>query len=174
VAGRNLVPRPAAGIIAFLTLKIFTPLFILLKSSLTISILSEKNIISNIYSKVFFIHTYIFVIVCKHNIDYKFSVLLSIFPFYTVKKFAAGGMNTVIVKTNLKLIEIIKDIYTRSRDDDVPALAAQLTYYFILALFPFLIFLITLLSYTPITGEEAMNFFARILPPLAFNAYWTL
>jgi len=76
----------------------------------------------------------------------------------------------VIVKTNLKLIEIIKDIYTRSRDDDVPALAAQLTYYFILALFPFLIFLITLLSYTPITGEEAMNFFARILPPLAFNA----
>ncbi|ABN53386.1 MAG TPA: YihY/virulence factor BrkB family protein [Hungateiclostridium thermocellum] len=76
----------------------------------------------------------------------------------------------MIVKTNLKLIEIIKDIYTRSRDDDVPALAAQLTYYFILALFPFLIFLITLLSYTPITGEEAMNFFARILPPLAFNA----
>jgi len=63
-------------------------------------------------------------------------------------------MNTVIVKTNLKLIEIIKDIYTRSRDDDVPALAAQLTYYFILALFPFLIFLITLLSYTPITGKR--------------------
>jgi len=67
------------------------------------------------------------------------------------------------------LIEIIKDIYTRSRDDDVPALAAQLTYYLSLLFFHFN-FLITLLSYTPITGEEAMNFFARILPPLAFNA----
>lgn len=78
-------------------------------------------------------------------------------------------MNPVFIKTNSKLVKITKDIYIRSKDDDVPALAAQLTYYFILALFPFLIFLVTLLSYTPITGEKAMNTFSQILPPLAFN-----
>lgn len=78
-------------------------------------------------------------------------------------------MNSVVIKANFKLYKTAKDIYIRSKDDDVPALAAQLTYYFILALFPFLIFLITLLSYTPITGEKAMNTFSQILPPLAFN-----
>lgn len=75
----------------------------------------------------------------------------------------------MIIKSSFRLLKTAKDIYIRSKDDDVPALAAQLTYYFILALFPFLIFLITLLSYTSITDEKAMNFFARILPPLAFN-----
>jgi membrane protein len=78
-------------------------------------------------------------------------------------------MSSVIIKSSFRLLKTAKDIYIRSKDDDVPALAAQLTYYFILALFPFLIFLITLLSYTSITDEKAMNFFARILPPLAFN-----
>ncbi len=75
----------------------------------------------------------------------------------------------MIIGKNFKFTKIVKDIYIRSKDDDVPALAAQLTYYLILSLFPFLIFLITLLSYTPITGEKAMNYFSQILPPLAFN-----
>jgi len=77
-------------------------------------------------------------------------------------------MNTVIVKTNLKLIEIIKDIYTRSRDDDVPALAAQLTYYFILALFHFNFSDYTFKLHTH-NREEAM-IFSPGYSALAFNA----
>jgi len=97
VAGRNLVPDLLQELLLF-----WLSRYLHLSSSFWKFIdnfyLSEKNIISNIYSKVFFIHTYIFVIVCKHNIDYKFSVYCP-FSFYTVKKFAGWGMNTVIVKT---------------------------------------------------------------------------
>ncbi|NLD46748.1 MAG: YihY/virulence factor BrkB family protein [Clostridiaceae bacterium] len=71
-------------------------------------------------------------------------------------------------KTGTALPNILKDLCFRFKDDDVPALAAQLTYYFILSFFPFLIFLITLISYTPITNEQALNNLSRILPEEAY------
>ena len=64
-------------------------------------------------------------------------------------------------------ITILKDIYFRFKDDDVPALSAQLTYYFILSFFPFLIFLITLVSYTPITNDQVLENFSKVLPLLS-------
>lgn len=63
-----------------------------------------------------------------------------------------------------KWIKIVKSVYCRFQDDDVPALGAQLTYFLILSFFPFLIFLITLVSYTPVTGEAAMRDLSRLLP----------
>jgi len=84
-------------------------------------------------------------------------------------------MNTVIVKTNLKLIEIIKDIYTRSRDDDVPALAAQLTYYFILALFPFFNFSDYTFKLHTHNRGRGNEFFRPDTPATCFlTRYWTL
>ncbi|HBQ26474.1 MAG TPA: ribonuclease, partial [Syntrophomonas sp.] len=64
----------------------------------------------------------------------------------------------------IKGYEMLKDFYQRFQEHEVPALGAQLTYYLILAFFPFLIFLLTLLSYTPITSEEALNNLSRFLP----------
>ena len=47
-----------------------------------------------------------------------------------------------------KLVILLYDLFCRFREDEVPALGAQLTYYLILSFFPLLIFLLTLLSYT--------------------------
>lgn len=62
------------------------------------------------------------------------------------------------------LKKILKDLIYRIKDDEVQALAAQFTYYFILSFFPFLIFLITLISYTPLTSEQALRDLAEIMP----------
>lgn len=75
----------------------------------------------------------------------------------------------MFTKNGSKILKVLSDVYIRSKDDDVPALAAQLTYYFILSFFPFLIFLITLVSYTPITSERALNDLSKIIPPSAYN-----
>ncbi|WP_026477322.1 YihY/virulence factor BrkB family protein [Alkaliphilus transvaalensis] len=61
-------------------------------------------------------------------------------------------------------INFIKELYKRFVDDEITALSAQLTYYLILAFFPFLIFLITLITYTPLVTEESLYALADILP----------
>ena len=68
-----------------------------------------------------------------------------------------------------KVYELLTDFYVRFQEHEVPALGAQLTYYLLLAFFPFLIFLLTLLSYTPIASEEALNDLSRILPADAYK-----
>lgn len=65
--------------------------------------------------------------------------------------------------------QVITDFYLRFQEHEVPALGAQLTYYLLLAFFPFLIFLLTLLSYTPITSEQALYDLSRLLPTDAFK-----
>lgn len=73
------------------------------------------------------------------------------------------------VKKHYRIIALIKDLYFRFNDDDVPALASQLAYYFILAIFPFLIFLLNLISFTPITSEQALNDLSKIVPNVAYD-----
>jgi len=58
----------------------------------------------------------------------------------------------------------LKAFYEQFKDDEVPALGAQITYYLILAFFPFLIFVITLISYTPLASNELLSYLARLLP----------
>jgi membrane protein len=63
-----------------------------------------------------------------------------------------------------KCIRFYKAFRKRLKDDDVTALAAQITYFFILSFFPFLLLLITLVGYIPVTGEGSLEGFYRILP----------
>ena len=72
-------------------------------------------------------------------------------------------------KKDGKIKVLLKDLYFRFNDDDVPALASQLAYYFILAIFPFLIFLINLLSLTPLTSEHTLNDLSKVIPPAAYD-----
>lgn len=58
----------------------------------------------------------------------------------------------------------MKDLYCRYVDDEVTALGAQLTYYLILAFFPFLIFLVAIINYTPLTSDQVLNDLISILP----------
>lgn len=68
-----------------------------------------------------------------------------------------------------KCMRCIKNLYIRYYEDEVPALGAQLAYYFLLSFFPFLIILITMTSYTPISGEDVLKELANILPESAFE-----
>lgn len=58
----------------------------------------------------------------------------------------------------------------RYKNDDVSGMSAQITYYLILAFFPFLLFLINLISFTVLSnarileGIELMSCGAGILP----------
>ncbi|WP_137742958.1 YihY/virulence factor BrkB family protein [Robertmurraya siralis] len=55
-------------------------------------------------------------------------------------------------------------LWKRIGEDDVMGLAAQLAYFFLLSLFPLLIFLVTLLPYLPITQEEMLSVVADFAP----------
>jgi membrane protein len=63
-----------------------------------------------------------------------------------------------------KIVPFSKDLYQRFRDDDVPALGAQLTYYLILSFFPFLIFVVSLMSFVQLSGDSVVAELIRLLP----------
>ncbi|WP_083676037.1 YihY/virulence factor BrkB family protein [Paenibacillus sp. FSL H8-0548] len=65
---------------------------------------------------------------------------------------------------NSSTMQFFKGLYGRFKDDDVPALGAQLTYYLILSFFPFLIFLVSLLGFIELSGDSVIAEFIRLLP----------
>ncbi|MFE5320494.1 YihY/virulence factor BrkB family protein [Paenibacillus sp. NPDC056579] len=67
----------------------------------------------------------------------------------------------------MKWTTLIHNLACRFQDDDVPALAAQLTYYLVLSFFPFLIFLVALLSFTDFSADEALERLSLILPDMS-------
>ncbi|HHV59177.1 MAG TPA: YihY/virulence factor BrkB family protein [Clostridiaceae bacterium] len=67
------------------------------------------------------------------------------------------------------MYKILVKLYNRFIEDEVPALSAQLSYSLIFAFFPFLIFLLTLAGYTPLTSEGVLNDLALILPESTYD-----
>jgi len=72
------------------------------------------------------------------------------------------------VKRN-KWLTLLNDLYCRFQDDGIPALGSQIAYSLILSFFPFVLTLLTLISYTPITGEEVLADIAPFLPAEAYE-----
>ncbi len=68
------------------------------------------------------------------------------------------------MKNRNKSIEFVQCLISRFREDDVPSLGAQLTYYLILAFFPFLIFLVNLVGFAHVSADELIGDFIRVLP----------
>jgi membrane protein len=66
----------------------------------------------------------------------------------------------------LSISELGKRVWREVRDDNCTGQAAQLAYYLIFAVFPFLLFLTTLLGYLPIPNlmDRIMEYLARLLP----------
>lgn len=58
----------------------------------------------------------------------------------------------------------LKELWKRINDVDVTGLGAQLAFFFLLSIFPLLIFLITLLPYLNIAEEQIYNLMADIVP----------
>ncbi|MFZ0477065.1 MAG: YihY/virulence factor BrkB family protein [Halobacillus sp.] len=67
------------------------------------------------------------------------------------------------------VLKLGKELLTRFRDDDVAGLAAQLAYFFLLSLFPFMIFLLTLLGYLNIDEERVLAIISTYAPPETFD-----
>ena len=65
---------------------------------------------------------------------------------------------------NSILFKYIEQLIFRYKDDDLPSMSAQITYYLILAFFPFLLFLINLVSFTPLSNEILITNFNKFLP----------
>ena len=65
---------------------------------------------------------------------------------------------------NFIIFKYIEQLIFRYKDDDLPSLSAQITYYLILAFFPFLLFLINLLSFTTFSNEILITNFNTFLP----------
>lgn len=59
---------------------------------------------------------------------------------------------------------IIKKLYFQIQLHEITALGAQVTYYLILSFFPFLIFMVTLISYTKVSSMESVAVLSSILP----------
>ena len=62
------------------------------------------------------------------------------------------------------LFKYIEQLIFRYKDDDLPSMSAQITYYLILAFFPFLLFLINLISFTPLSNDILVTNFNTFLP----------
>ena len=64
----------------------------------------------------------------------------------------------------LSCIHLIQAFTTKLRDDSISAFAAQAAFFIILAIFPFLMFLLTLINYLPFSVDELGIFNNDILP----------
>ncbi|TAK08070.1 MAG: YihY/virulence factor BrkB family protein [Candidatus Manganitrophaceae bacterium] len=67
--------------------------------------------------------------------------------------------------------QLIADLWTEMNEDDIFAIAAQLSYSSLFALFPFLLFLITLIGYLPISDlfNQIMSYLSEVMPPDALT-----
>ncbi|GAA0450438.1 YihY/virulence factor BrkB family protein [Alkalibacillus silvisoli] len=62
-----------------------------------------------------------------------------------------------------------KELFHRFSADEVPQLAASLSYFFLLSLLPFMIFLLTLVGFMPINQEQVFQMVDTYFPPDAIG-----
>jgi membrane protein len=74
---------------------------------------------------------------------------------------------------NLGWRELAKRVWREVQEDEVFGRAAELSYYFLLALFPFLIFLTSVIGIVlgpgTDTRQQLFQYFSRVMPPSAFQ-----
>ena len=69
-----------------------------------------------------------------------------------------------------KAVVIVKKFLDSNKEARVDAYAAQAAFYIIMGAIPFLMLLLILLQYTPMTKEDLLNVLAEILPGV-FRSY---
>ncbi|MCP8969897.1 YihY/virulence factor BrkB family protein [Ectobacillus ponti] len=68
-----------------------------------------------------------------------------------------------------RMFKFLKDLYVRTKDDDLSGLGSQLAYFFLLSLFPALVFLMTLIAYLPIHTHDVLGFVRAYAPAEALD-----
>ncbi|QOY35173.1 YihY/virulence factor BrkB family protein [Anaerobacillus isosaccharinicus] len=69
------------------------------------------------------------------------------------------------MKQNLSVHTFTKEFYEQVKKDPIQDWAATLAFYFMLSIFPFLIFILSLLPYLPIDTEQIYHFVHDYAPP---------
>lgn len=79
------------------------------------------------------------------------------------------GIMTILIS----LYKIIRSFLHKVRDDYVSAFSAQAAFYVLISFFPFLMFLLTLIQYLPLTEENVISMLIKVFPssvsPLVIN-----
>jgi membrane protein len=71
------------------------------------------------------------------------------------------------------MLKGLKQIISRVIDDDIAALAAQLTYNLMLAFFPFLLLLLTMLGYSELQSKDVLVYLRQVMPKSTFDLIYT-
>jgi len=71
------------------------------------------------------------------------------------------------------MLKSLKQLAERVIDDDITALAAQLAYDLLLSFFPFILLLLTMLSYSDLKSTYVMEYLHQIVPKSAFDLIYT-
>lgn len=66
-------------------------------------------------------------------------------------------------------LDLLRRLIVKVKHDDIFALASQLAYYLMLAFFPFLIFVITLIGFINLNESAVLNGLSSLLPILVFE-----
>jgi len=66
-----------------------------------------------------------------------------------------------------------KELFCRVIDDDITALAGQLAYDLLLSFFPFLLLLLTMLSYSDLKSTDILVYVQQIMPQSTFDLIYT-
>ncbi|KAB1439504.1 YihY/virulence factor BrkB family protein [Candidatus Galacturonibacter soehngenii] len=70
----------------------------------------------------------------------------------------------VIWRSNMKFIRLGRDFLKKLKEDHINAYAAQTAYFMILSFIPFIMMLLTLIKYTPVTKADLLTTAVDILP----------
>lgn len=62
------------------------------------------------------------------------------------------------------IVRFGKELMGRIHRDELPSLSAELAYYLLLSLFPFLIFLITLIGFLPLESTDLLDLVENVAP----------
>src|SRR5205807_3744947 len=85
---------------------------------------------------------------------------------HRVERTAPGALMFEALRVPLSWRDLVKRTWVEVQADNCLGLAAQLAYYFFLALFPALLFLVALVSFIPIHGllDAITGSLARVMP----------
>jgi membrane protein len=71
------------------------------------------------------------------------------------------------------MLKDLKELITRAIDDDITALAAQVTYYLLLSFFPFLLLLLSMIGYSDLNSNDVLIYLSQVMPESAFDLIYT-
>ncbi|MCJ7690106.1 MAG: YihY/virulence factor BrkB family protein [Clostridiaceae bacterium] len=71
------------------------------------------------------------------------------------------------------MLKDIKELVTRAIDDDITALAAQVTYYLLLSFLPFLLLLLSMIGYSDLNSNDVLVYLSQIMPESTFDLIYT-